>query len=943
MKLGSGSAARQEPALHSAAACGEDGAAHKRPRSLDDGAPEGWAAEAVVSTPTPIAAPGAGAAAAAAAAALPDAPMFLTRVEEGLDEPWANEGFLGVRLSDLVCGDILWCLATTLNCHIRWLLSTCPDLLRCPSWVLVHHQGPEWLQRAEQYRSDMSKAGLLERCCLHPLNTLENHGRHHSKAFLIEYAAGLRVVISSGNLECSQFATATQALFTQDFPLKDKESPPSSPFQEALARYLAALELPEPHRQRAQPPRLVGVPPPGALLAAAEPLPPRFAAAAGGQLIGQASSLSEYLAKEHACRPDYLASELVPAMSRARIAGVPAEPTALPRLSIVWPTEGEVKQSLTGWYGGSGLSAARHLIDELASRQDAPKLHRWGGAPAGRQRALPHMKALLLHDEEEVAWSCFGSHNLSKAAWGKLLGDRVTLKVLSYELSVLLLPEHERTYQRSRWRDFSCTAGTPPLGSHPGVHKGTPVRYVPWRRGMPQAPTMAAGGSGALVVPLPLPFELAPAPLPAKDRWWWQRQDHIDAELTAKDDAKLGLDCHRLHHSEHGGGQGMRRSLLAGGSWQRDIIAVLQHQAAALRGGPGAPIPRPSAKLVGAARDWKAAAEAAARAAAAEAADAGHCAYCTHRLSPWERWRCQTCGVGPGGEWFACGGCAQWRGFAAARLDPPTPQLDRSHEDSKRRRVAAAAGGGCLAPGYRFTPVVPPGGWLTLQPGEAEGRDDRLQRFLDGYPLLGPPAGVLCRKLEWLAVEAPQAEGQGSSSSSSGGGGGGGGCGGSGGSSSSGSGGSTSSWPVAEDRKAARHEWELERKFGRQCAEKAKIIGLRVGVLCGKWVLYASEEHAPAVWRAIAQLVHDNGLPGVPLAKVSVGALARSMRVICVYTCNFANREEAMAVAQRLAPVLKGVMPGRKECKLSYKPEICTLLGLYGDGARTYEYRAFKR
>ena len=250
---------------------------------------------------------------------------------------------------------------------------------------------------------------------------------------------------------------------------------------------------------------------------------------------------------------------------------------------------------------------------------------------------------------------------------------------------------------------------------------------------------MAAGGSGALVVPLPLPFELAPAPLPAKDRWvprlpracavpppsaaklrslcchprspsllccaavtftdaatttqtlprpcrwWWQRQDHIDAELTAKDDAKLGLDCHRLHHSEHGGGQGMRRSLLAGGSWQRDIIAVLQHQAAALRGGPGAPIPRPSAKLVGAARDWKAAAEAAARAAAAEAAGAGHCAYCTHRLSPWERWRCQTCGVGPGGEWFACGGCAQWRGFAAARLDPPTPQLDRSHEDSKVR------------------------------------------------------------------------------------------------------------------------------------------------------------------------------------------------------------------------------------------------------------------
>lgn len=76
--------------------------------------------------------------------------------------------------------------------------------------------------------------------------------------------------------------------------------------------------------------------------------------------IMHCARIAPLLPSPPACaRPDYLASELVPAMSRARIAGVPAEPTALPRLSIVWPTEGEVKQSLTGWYGGSGLSAGR--------------------------------------------------------------------------------------------------------------------------------------------------------------------------------------------------------------------------------------------------------------------------------------------------------------------------------------------------------------------------------------------------------------------------------------------------------------------------------------------------------------------------------------------------------------------------------------------------------
>ena len=36
-----------------------------------------------------------------------------------------------------------------------------------------------------------------------------------------------------------------------------------------------------------------------------------------------------------------------------------------------------------------------------------------------------------------------GSHNLSKAAWGWLVGNGSRLRILSYELSVLLLPSLE--------------------------------------------------------------------------------------------------------------------------------------------------------------------------------------------------------------------------------------------------------------------------------------------------------------------------------------------------------------------------------------------------------------------------------------------------------------------------------------------------------------------
>lgn len=55
---------------------------------------------------------------------------------------WADEGFLGVRLKDLLRGGMLWCLVSNYMLDFRWLLSACPELHGVPRIVLVHGEKP---------------------------------------------------------------------------------------------------------------------------------------------------------------------------------------------------------------------------------------------------------------------------------------------------------------------------------------------------------------------------------------------------------------------------------------------------------------------------------------------------------------------------------------------------------------------------------------------------------------------------------------------------------------------------------------------------------------------------------------------------------------------------------------------------------------------------------
>jgi tyrosyl-DNA phosphodiesterase-1 len=192
------------------------------------------------------------------------------------------------------------------------------------------------------------------------------------------------------------------------------------------------------------------------------------------------------------------------------------------------------------------------------------RLCRFGGGPAGRDRATPHHKSYCRADSagEALAWVAVGSHNLSGAAWGALQLNGQQLQILSYELSVLMLPDLEAAYRASPSFRFSCTrpadddvaeADKAPADVAEADVAEAPadvaeVRFVPYRRGRhPGGGGRAEGrtdvaatpgeadarGRRVLRVAVPLPYRVVPLQYGAADAPWACDADYGDAR-----------DCH---------------------------------------------------------------------------------------------------------------------------------------------------------------------------------------------------------------------------------------------------------------------------------------------------------------------------------------------------------------------------------------------------------------
>lgn len=455
---------------------------------------------------------------------------------------WANQGFLGLKLGDLVRGSMQWALISNYMIDFAWLLSACPDLLTAGKLVVVHGEKG---QSAVEIATAVRMAGLADRAIIHAPPLPIQFGTHHSKAFILQYETGLRVIVHTANLIYPDCNNKTQGVWWQDFPPKDQHSPRSSTFEGELSQYLEQLRLPPSAARAAQSAltrhdfsharaRLVASVPGyhsgprlhqwghmrlrGCL--SQEDFPSKFT---GAPLAAQFSSLGSLDQK-------WLEGEFRASMSAGRCnAGQRLGPPSLPGpggLQLVWPTVSEVQNSVEGWMAGRSIPGPSKNVGKPFLQE---YWHRWGGHPCGRQRAMPHIKSYVRYERggRELAWFMLASHNLSKAAWGVLQKGGTQLMVRSYELGVLLLPSLEAAYRSSRWRAFSCTPTgrtshpappqpqpqppPPPASGGDGGRAAPAPRFVAWSRDIPQA-TGYSSSEPPLSIPLPVPYTLPPTP-----------------------------------------------------------------------------------------------------------------------------------------------------------------------------------------------------------------------------------------------------------------------------------------------------------------------------------------------------------------------------------------------------------------------------------------------
>ncbi|EFJ50373.1 hypothetical protein VOLCADRAFT_88920 [Volvox carteri f. nagariensis] len=465
-----------------------------------------------------------------------DSPVHLLRVR-GLS-PRYNTGCLGVDLRHVVSGPLQLALVSNYMIDMGWLLSCCPDLAKARQFFVVHGEGPD---AEPEMRQQAAEAGAAHvRLHRPPLPIM--YGTHHSKAFLLAYSTGLRLIIHTANCVYPDCNDKTQGLWVQDFPRKDTvaAAAPVSTFEQDLVAYFRALALPPAMANPlfeaiamhdfsfARGTLVASVPGYHRGTAAVQsyghmrlrrlleqvPLPSCFAAEGSScgtassssavppeGLIIQCSSMGSF---DQAWLVDEMGASLAacrrqppppPPPPRPLAAAPPPRPSGPPGcgplpLAVVWPTVEEVRNSIEGWNAGRSIPGpSRNVSKPFMGRYYA----RWGGEAVGRQRAMPHIKTYTRYRGQQLAWFLVTSHNLSKAAWGELQKNGSQLMIRSYELGVLVTPALEAAY-RAKGLSATCLASQ------------ISERYL----------ANARGGASVIVVRMLRPvFAALSAPLPA--------------------------------------------------------------------------------------------------------------------------------------------------------------------------------------------------------------------------------------------------------------------------------------------------------------------------------------------------------------------------------------------------------------------------------------------
>ena len=136
-------------------------------------------------------------------------------------------------------GEVHYACLSNYLVDLAWLLSAVPSIASIPELLLIHGE-----RYSDAHLRDAIEQHGLHQMVLHRAPLPIPYGTHHSKACLIKFATGMRVVIHTANLIYVDCGNKTQGAWIQDFPKKRVHSKSTSPFERDLLEYFAAVQLP---------------------------------------------------------------------------------------------------------------------------------------------------------------------------------------------------------------------------------------------------------------------------------------------------------------------------------------------------------------------------------------------------------------------------------------------------------------------------------------------------------------------------------------------------------------------------------------------------------------------------------------------------------------------------------------------------------------------------
>ncbi|KAL8143841.1 hypothetical protein V2J09_016873 [Rumex salicifolius] len=439
---------------------------------------------------------------------------------------WANTSC--VSIADVIQGDVLVAILSNYMVDLDWLLSASPMLKKVPHVLVVHGEGDGTME----YMKMTKPPNFI----LHKPPLPISYGTHHSKAMLLIYPRGVRVVVHTANLIYVDWNNKTQGLWMQDFPWKGQSNLNEvSEFENDLVDYLSVLKLPE---------FTANLPTLGSFKINSSFFKKFDYGDAVVRLVGSVPGYhtGPYLRKWghmklrsilEKCSFDkqfqhsplvYQFSSLgsldekwMAELKSSMSSGTTDDktPLGLGEPLIIWPSVEDVRCSLEGYAAGNAVPSPLKNVEKAFLNKYWAK---WKASHTGRCQAMPHIKTFVRYSGQNIAWFLLTSANLSKAAWGSLQKNNSQLMIRSYELGVLYLPSLMK-----KGSGFSCTDYKDIVKDkeQPANSKAQKSKLVTlaWNE------NESSEANSELVVRLPIPYQLPPPLYTPEDvPWSWDRR-----------------------------------------------------------------------------------------------------------------------------------------------------------------------------------------------------------------------------------------------------------------------------------------------------------------------------------------------------------------------------------------------------------------------------------